>query len=164
MSHDPFTPPAANVEAPDLKRGSAVKAVLVGVAVDIGGSTVFGVLFTIAYGIYLAASGQTPEQMQASMADIGYDSPLGIVGMIVGCLFSVLGGFLCARIARHSEYRLGAVMCGITLVFVAFTGFGPNVHPAIAAVLVVLTVASILVGIHLGARQNRRAAGNRISP
>jgi hypothetical protein len=158
VSRDPFTPPAANVEAPEFKRGSAVKAVLVGLAVDIGGSIAFAFLFSIAYGIYLASQGQTSEQMQSAMATVGYDSPLGIVGMVVGSLFSVLGGYLCARIARHSEYRLGIVMCVATLVLIAFTGVGGDVHAIIAAGLVVMTLASIMIGIHIGVRQNRGAA------
>jgi hypothetical protein len=38
VSHDPFTAPSSNVDMPDTARGSAVKAVVLGLMTDIGGS------------------------------------------------------------------------------------------------------------------------------
>ena len=154
MSRDPYAPPNANVQAPHLERGSAVKAVLVGLAADIGGTMAFGFLATLAYAIYLGATGASPEQMQSTMTEIPYDSALGIVFSIVGCLFSVLGGYLCARIARHSEYRLGLVMCAASLAIIALSGTG-DTPPIIAAFLVLVTLAAIMAGVHLGVRVNR---------
>jgi len=159
VTDNPFKPPDANVETPELKRGSAVKAVVVGLAVDLGGTMAFAVLFGIAHGIYLLSSGETPEHIQSAKNAFGYDTPLGILGFIIGCLFSVLGGYVCARIARYREYRLGLVMCAASLVVVAFTGVGDDEVSAGAAVgLVLISLASILVGIHIGVLQNRRAA------
>jgi len=158
VSRDPYAPPAANVEVAEARRGSAVKAVVVGLAVDIGGTIVFGFIASIAYGVYLGAAGASPDEMEKAMATMTYDSPLGIVLTMVGCLFSVLGGYICARIARHSEYRLGLIMCAASLVLVALTGgfgSGEGTHAAVMGLLVLVTLAATMVGIHLGVRRNR---------
>ena len=155
MNRDPYAPPSANVEVADSRRGSAVKAVLVGLAVDIGSTIVFSLAASIAYGVYLGATGSAPGEMAKAMAAITYDSPLGMALAIVGCLFSMLGGYVCARIARHAEYRLGFIMCALSLLLVAFTRSDDGMHAAVAAALVLVSLGAIMAGIHLGARKNR---------
>ena len=156
MSRDPYAPPTANVQVPDARRGSAVKAVVVGLGVDIGATIVFSFVASIAYGAYLGATGAAPGEMEKAMASMSYDSPLGILLTMAGCLFSVLGGYLCARIARHSEYKLGLIMCAASLVMVALTGgAGEGMHAAVMALLVLASLAATMVGIHLGVRRNR---------
>ena len=49
--NDPFRPPATNIEERDVKRGSAVKAVIFGALTDIGGSMLSGIIFYVLYGI-----------------------------------------------------------------------------------------------------------------
>lgn len=154
---NPYTPPAANVEIADRKRGPAVKAVLLGLAADVGGTLIFSTIAAIVYGTYMAAAGSTPDQMTSAMTNIPFDSPLGIVMTMIGCLFSVLGGYVCARTARHSEYKLGLVMFAASMVLLVLTG-GNHDSPAIAtAGLVLATFASIMVGVHIGVQRNRRA-------
>jgi hypothetical protein len=157
MDHDPFKPPASRVEVADTKRGSAVKAVMVGLAVDVGGSMLVGGLAMAAYGVYLGATGSTPDEAAGVAATFSYDSPLGIALAMIGCLFSVLGGFVCARIANHAEYRLGAIMCAISIVLSLAMGYQEG-QGLVTAILIVLTLVAIMLGSHLGARKNRSGA------
>src|SRR6185369_11699173 len=92
----------------------------------------------------------------AAMAGLGPDSALGVGLSIVGCLFSVLGGFVCARIAKHFEYRLGAIMSAVSLALGALL-VDASTHPAIAAISLLATVAATMAGIHIGVLRNRRA-------
>jgi asparagine N-glycosylation enzyme membrane subunit Stt3 len=154
VNRDPFAPPSSNVEVPDTKRGSAIKAVLLGLATDLGGTMVATLLVAIVYGGYLGGTGSTPEEAAASVQVFSYDSPMGIVVSVVGTLFSVLGGFVCARVARHSEYRLGGIMCAISIVLIVLTS-GQQTQAAMLVIPTVATLAAIMIGIHLGVRKNR---------
>jgi hypothetical protein len=156
VNADPYKPPTSNVEVPDLKRGSAMKAVALGLLADLGGTTLMSTLASFAYAIYLGATGSTPDQIGTAMANLGPDSALGVGLSILGGLFSVLGGFVCARIAKHSEYRLGLVMSAISLALAALV-MEDKTHPAITAILFIATAASIMAGIHLGVLRNRKA-------
>ena len=37
-------------------------------------------------------------------------SALTMLGILLGALMSVLGGYVCARIVRRDEYRVGGIM------------------------------------------------------
>jgi hypothetical protein len=120
-----------------------------------------GIIFYVLYGIYLGATGNSVEDMAKPMgaADAG-NSPIGFLLNMVGCLFSVLGGYVCARIAKHSEYRLGAILSAVTvsLGFVLMAGGEPE---PLAAMYALLTVAAVMVGSHIGAKANRRDRARR---
>ena len=132
-----------------------MKAVVLGLLADLVGSTVIGAAIMLGYGVYLGATGNTPDQVAAAIDGFTYDSPLGTALTIIGCLFSVLGGYICARIARHSEYRLGLIMCAISIVLAALLA-NEKISAAMNVVLTLETLISIMVGIHLGVRKNRR--------
>jgi MFS family permease len=159
MTHDPYAPPSSNIEVSNTKRGSAIKAVVLGLLADLGGSTVIGAAIMFGYGVYLAATGSSPDQAAATIDGFGYDSPLVIVLTIIGCVFSVLGGYICARIARHSEYRLGLIMCAISIALAALLG-NERDSANMNVVLTLTTLVSIMVGIHLGVRKNRRGTAD----
>ena len=164
MAHDPFRPPATDVDAPDVQRGPAVKAIVLGALTDIGGSMLSGIIFSLLYGIYLGATGNSIEDMgkPLSMADAN-NSPIGFLMNMVGCLFSVLGGYVCARIAKHSEYRLGVILAVVTvsLGFLMMAGGEPD---PLAGIYSLLTVAAVMVGSHLGAKTNQRERAQRKLP
>ena len=154
MPHDPFKPPSSDVGVPDIRRGSAVKAVMVGAVTDIVGSMIASFVFFIAYGAYLAMTGDSPEEIGARTGDVGFDSPVGILVNIVGCLFSVLGGYVCARIAKHSEYKLGGILSAVSVALGILLAGG---NEPMIALYSLLTIASVMIGIHMGARRNRSA-------
>lgn len=154
MAHDPFTPPTANVDVPDTRRGSPLRAIVFGIVVDFGGTMVASVIFFVIFGAYLAASGTPAEQ--AADYGLGLDSPMGLALNMVGCLFSVLGGYVCARTAKHAEYRLGAILAAISVVLGLLLGGDASAN-AYGLISSLLTVAAAMVGAHLGALRNKAA-------
>lgn len=154
MSTNPFKPPSADVDVPDTRRGSPIKALVLGVVVDFAGTMVASTVFFLLFGAYLAASG-TPADAAANYG-LGLDSPMGIVLNIVGSLFSVLGGYVCARVAKHSEYGLGGILAVVNVVLGLLLG-GEAAANAYGLISSVITFAAVMVGTHIGAQQNRRA-------
>lgn len=118
MSHNPFAPPSSNVEVADTNRGSAIKAVALGLATDLGGTIVVSLLVALVYGGYLGATGSTPEETAATMQVFSYDSPMGIVIGIVGIVLIVLTSgqqTQSAMLVIPALATLAAIMIGIHL-------------------------------------------------
>lgn len=154
--HDPYRPPRSDVAPQAEPRGSAVKAVLLGALADIGGSIAAGIVLTFAYGLMLGLSGADPEQIGSALAQVPVGSWFSILGMVVGSGFSVLGGYLCARIARRSEYKLGAIVAAISGVSGLF--LGGRAPAGIDFALLLATVASVMLGAWIGLMRNRQRA------
>ena len=149
-----YTPPQAALADTDAKPGSPVKAVLLGVMTDIGGTLAVSLVLGIVYGMKLAASGASQEEIGALSANPTLDSGFSIAASLLGCGFSVLGGYVCARIAKHSEYRLGAITGAIA----AMIGMllGASSYPLAADIgLAGLTFLSVMLGARLGYGKNR---------
>lgn len=117
--HNPYAPPSAQVGDMEIRKGSRIKAILAGLAVDIGGSMLAGIAFIAA----------------------------------VGFLFSALGGYACARIARHSEYRLGAILAVLSIALGVLLGTGEEslLHNA---ALAAAAFASTMAGVRFGVSRN----------
>ena len=160
MATNPFKPPSADVDIPDTRRGSPVRALVLGVVVDFAGTMVASTVFFLLIGAYLASSGTPADQVVSY--EFGLDSPIGIVLNIVGALFSVLGGYVCARVAKHAEYRLGAILAGVNVVLGLLLG-GEAAANAYGLISSVITIAAVMIGTHIGAQQNRRAVRDAIS-
>jgi len=158
MSHDPFRAPSSNVDVPNTAPGSAIKAVALGLMTDVGGSMVSSLLFFMVYGAYLGVTGGTEEDLMSMARSNGVDSPMALALSMVGCMFSVLGGYICARIAKHAEYRLGAILAVCSVVSGWLLAGDSEANPAMTGLFSLLTVASVMTGAHLGARANRRAS------
>ena len=158
MSHDPFRAPSSNVDVPNTAPGSAIKAVVLGLMADVGGSMVSSLLFFMIYGVYLGASGGTEDDLMSMARSNGIDSPMALALSMVGCLFSVLGGYVCARIAKHAEYKLGAVLAVCSVTSGWLLAGDSDANPAMTGLFSLLTVLSVMTGAHLGVRGNRRAS------
>jgi hypothetical protein len=152
---NPFTPPNARLSDRPPQAGSGLKAVLLGLAVDIGGSTLAGLVLTIAYAIFVAPADATTEQIVASLQSIPEDSWISIAAMVVGGGFSVLGGFVCARVARHSEFALGAVLALLSISFGLWVS-AEDTPVMLDVGLSVVTFFAVMFGARLGAARNAR--------
>jgi hypothetical protein len=154
---NPYSAPAAKLADPAPRPGSPYKAVGLGLLTDFGGTFALSMLLTFVYGAMLAGSGVAQEDLEAAIrsASAG-DSWYFWAAAIGGCGFSVLGGFVCARVAGQSEYTLGAILAAITLVLglVIFGDGGQDL--GLSIVLNVATVAAIILGAWLGKQRNRR--------
>jgi hypothetical protein len=137
----------------DRPRGAPWKAVTFGMLTDIVGTTAAGVILSIVYGIVMASSGASVEEMTETLTKPDPTSPIAIIGMLVGCGFSVLGGYVCARVARHDELKwasivaLGSVVISFLMSTQAYSG---ELH----ALLAILTIGAVMAGGYIGARHN----------
>lgn len=151
----PYAPPEAPVRDPAGAKGSAIKAVLAGILVDTGGTLVASVILTMLYGATLVGSVASEEELQAQLSSMAPDSWVSVAGTLMGTVLSIAGGYLCARIARHSEYRLAAIVaaCGAVVSFALGAGYySAPLHVALQAV----SIASVMLGAWLGIRRNAR--------
>jgi hypothetical protein len=150
-NHDPYAPPGARLEDKHGP-GSMVKAILVGLGVDIGGSLVSGIVLGMACAAILAASGASPEEFDTSFANISPLSPVSVVGSLIGCGLSVWGGYLCARIARRREYALGAV---VAVIPTAASWLTASHYPVgVNLALSNATSGSVMFGVRFGCAKN----------
>ena len=154
---NPFAPPRPDSSVKSPKRGSPVVAVLAGVAADIGGTFLAVILVGIVIAATLGLQGMSQEQIGEVFEQVHPASWESILGYIVGLAFSVLGGYVCARVAGHSEYKLAAIVAAIGAVL-GLMGSG-QMSPGLDLLLTFLSVACVMAGAWLGAARNRvRAA------
>lgn len=166
MSNPPSPPPESGTKPPPPVVGSPVKAIVTGLAVDIGGSTLVGLLLSAFYAVQLSNSGLSPDDIQQAMDNIPADSPVQIAGTLLGACCSVAGGYVCARIVRVAEFRVGAVMAFLSAFFGLALGPGDTPDDMVA-LLTLSTVACVLLGVKYGREHNlreRRPASPPASP
>lgn len=151
-----FAPPTARVADFTVERGSPIKAILLALAVDLGGTLLSAVLIGMIYAISLASFGASEDHVAASLQNVSPNSWPSVAGAAVCILFSVLGGFVCARVAKHAEYKLGGVMAAISVAVGLWMG---NVQLSVLMNVssAVITTGAIMFGVRLGIARN--AAG-----
>jgi hypothetical protein len=154
---NPYRAPAAAVADLERPRGSPLKGVIYGVLVDIVGTTAVTMAIMFVWGVALAVNGASAEDIQAMAQKIDPTSFVGLLASAVGCAFSFLGGYVCARVAGRGELKWAAVMAVISTVF----GLLMTMHVPRDAFNTVMLVASfviVLLGGYVGARRNARNA------
>ena len=144
---NPYAPPQAALKDAPPGAGSAIKAVTLGLLADIGGTFAATIVLMVIYGIVLGASGAGVEEITAAADFASTDSWLFYLSAAVGLAFSVLGGYVCARIARRNEMKLGAVLAAIS----AVSGLVLAGDTYQLGTLLSLTLAGI-IAVMLGAR------------
>ena len=149
MQPNLYEPPKAELIDQQNSPGSALKAVLLGLAVDIGGSIVLSFLLGIVYALRLIRAGVDPSKVEKTLTNMPSPLWLTIVGLVLGGALSVLGGFTCARIARRDDYKLGFILGGISSCYGLYFSY-PTFSLLISASLAVLTFGCILLGTKLG--------------
>jgi hypothetical protein len=150
-----FTPPQAEVRDARKPKGSVIKGVLAGLAVDFGGTIAFGIVLSVVYGGLLAAAGQGEAQIRAALAESDSNSTFAAFGVVGGCAFSILGGYVCERVARQRNYRAGAIL-GIVSVGLGLAMGAFSLPWAENVLLAFLTVGSVLLGTRLALERHAR--------
>ena len=156
---NPFNPPQSVVSDPPTP-GKPYKGLFLGLLVDIGGSMLVGTVLFIAYLALAAPPGVDFETNSAQLTEAYRASIFGYFGIFCGCLLSVAGGYVCARIAKPSSMRLCWLMAAVSsglgfLLSIDLDPIGVNILLALA------TFASVTVGYYLGWR-HVAAAENRM--
>ncbi len=159
MPNDPFKPPetdSARNPLPPAAPGSPLRAVLTGLAVDFGGTALAGLLIHVLYATQLQGQGLSGSEMNDAIRHMPHDSALYVLGVLLGALMSVAGGYVCARIVRRNEFRSGLVMAASSALVGLLLGAGQEE----ADMLLLLTLTGIacnLLGVKYGAEHNRRS-------
>lgn len=147
---NPYAPPEAKLADAPASPGSAFKAVALGVAADLGGTLLAGILI----GLVMLGAGIAPEALDA-MAKSPDAWPFWVGGAAgLGC--SLLGGYVCARIARRNEMRLGAVVAAISGI-AGFAMTGDDLQLGTLLAMTLLSIGAVLYGARWGAARNRSA-------
>jgi hypothetical protein len=157
MSDNPYTPPSAPVSDRDPERtGATWKAVLFGVTTDLFGTTIAGMVLLVLFSGMLVAQGQAPEDITPMLLQ---SNQYLFLSLVVGLSFTVLGGYVAARVANHLEYRHGLIVGVIVLVIGEIMVSGdPNGMPlSIRVIGDLLVVPAALLGAHLRRAAKRRA-------
>jgi hypothetical protein len=118
-------------------------ALLAGIATDILGSLICGIAIGMVLGILLLIQGVPPAELVERM-----ESPSVLVlGGIVGYGFSMLGGYVAARLARRSELLHG----GLNAALATLIGWTiPLANPIPVWIRVLMSLLTIPVGIFGG--------------
>jgi len=152
---NPYRAPGAVVADQDRPVGSPVKAVIYGVLVDILGTTAMSAVLMLIYGIYLASSGADQQAIESAVAQFDPLSGIGLLMTVLGCGFSFLGGYVCARVAGSAELKWAGAVAAISAAFSIILGlqaYSLGMNLLLAAPAIVF----VLLGGYVGARRNTR--------
>ena len=97
-----------------------IKAVLLGALVDLGGSFLAGMLVFIVAGVIFGSTGATPEQTTDRLQGTG----ILALQAIVGAAFSLVGGYVAARISKAGELQHALASAGPCLAVGIIVGTG----------------------------------------
>ncbi|MGH8680755.1 MAG: hypothetical protein ACREVS_23140 [Burkholderiales bacterium] len=155
---NPYTPPGSPVnDPPNARRRSALGAIALGFGVDILATMVVSTLLSVVAGVSLAAGGSSPEETAALL-----DRSAGwlLVGMLGGLGCTVLGGYVAARFANHSEYANAFAVGVASLVFgeAVLIAFSQDLPLWLRLAGDLAVVPAALLGGHLRMLQKRGAA------
>jgi len=112
---NPYDAPATRVEdRPDpVDQRFRWKAVLLGALTDLGGSALAGIVLVVIFTIWFAPGEGEAQEMLDQLAR---SWPFLMVSMVVGGCFTVLGGYVAGRIARHSFLKHAVIAGALSLV------------------------------------------------
>ena len=130
---------------------------LIGSAVDIGGTIAASIVLTAIAIAVMSAPGRSPAELQTNL----YSQTSFLVGgLALGLLFSSIGGLVAARLARRRELMHAAitgaicVVLGLLLSAIAAGQFVPRWYAILGEVL---ALPFALLGGAMGRAMNRRA-------
>jgi hypothetical protein len=151
---NPYRPPQAAIADQDRPRGSPVKGMALGILVDLGGTTLAGIVLVFGWAAWLAASGLDAAAIEATMREADPLSSFSIFSYVVGGAFSWLGGYVGARVARETELRCAAVIAAVSVM--VSLALGGSLPLELNLLLALLTVGAIMLGGWMGAQRNAR--------
>jgi len=155
MDPNIYNRPNADLERGKEVKGKSVKAIIVGISIDIGGTIIFATVLGMVVGAYYATQGMSPEAIQDKLSQLDIFSLYGIIGSIGGTLFSILAGYMCAKISINKIKR------DILILALINSGLGflmgmVNASLIENMIFALITVAAIAVGAYLYTRLQRK--------
>lgn len=155
---NPYRAPDAKVADPGRgRRRSTLAAVAAGLAADVLGTLVGSVAVTLALGVFLAARGVAPEEMERALAASG---AFQVFSVAFGLAFTALGGYVAAKVANRRELWHGMVLGLASLavgeLYIALAGADMEPWQRIASWL--LIVPAGIYGAFVYRKRKRAAA------
>lgn len=151
--NDFYTSPTATVG--DERKGNKLVALAVGIAIDMGLSTGAGVVLSLVVMGMLMRDNAPIGDMEQRINDVMpavMNSPLGYGFTAVGMLASLLGAYVCARIANDREYVLAGVLALVAVL--VFAIMRDETLSALAeGTLLAINIGAIFLGTWLHARK-----------
>lgn len=151
--NDLYASPTAPVS--DERKGNKLVALSVGIAIDLGLSTGAGmVLSLVVMGMLMREDipiDSLEDRINAVMPAV-MSSPLGYAFTAVGMLASLLGAYVCARIANDREYALAGVLSLVALVLFGLMR-DETLPITTEATLLAINIGAIFLGTWLHARR-----------
>ncbi len=105
-----------------------LKAILIGFFVDIGGTTLASFVYALIMGIILAVQGVPPTEIEAKMAQ---GPAVYLSSLVIGFVFTFLGGYVAGRIAKTAEVLHGGMVgvIGVLLGLALYTPLNFSAYP-----------------------------------
>ncbi len=153
MNNSVYESPESNLYVEGDSTGSALKGVLYGVLIDIGGTTIFGALFLISYALILIGQGVSEGDVATKIENLDILSIPSLIGMFIGLLFSFLAGFICAKKSINNIYRNTSILSVISA-GIGFAAGSGSYSVSENILLTVLTVATIFLGAYYWKNKN----------
>ena len=158
MTDANYAPPTAKVD--DEPRPAAgvlrqILAVFAAFTIDVVGTeTLNGVLGYVYFAVVGGEGGA--QNLLARYADAlsSYDNPWGIAQFIIGSGMSVIGGYLCVRIAWRREWRAIGWLCVVHTAYSLFRGSPVDFYWWESNAI---TLGSVVIGAALQSALRRRA-------
>ena len=137
------------------ERSFKVSAVVLGLALTIGGSLLLGGCIGIVLAAAVFGAGTPPDRIQAEILELIASTPLLLVFLAVGGLCAGLGGYVAARVGAAAPLThaaaVGLTAVGLGLLF-SERGAGPLWFTVVDCAL---TLVGPLAGGALAARGSR---------
>jgi MFS family permease len=148
MDEPELKPPPARAQDALRPKGSAIRGFAVGLVVDIGGTLVYSIVLGMVYASVMSSEGKNTQEIEDALSNPDPHSLIFAAGLLGGTLFSMLGGFVCERIAKRGAYRLGLTLgFGSTAAGLILGGY--TAPPSMNVLLALLTVVAVLIGTNL---------------
>jgi peptidoglycan/LPS O-acetylase OafA/YrhL len=141
-------------------REISIKAVLVGLVADVGGTAAFFFVFSLLGGILLSSMGRDIEELDVYTKTTGFL----VLSSIGGTLFSAFGGYVSARIAGRAEIKnasaTGVLSAATGLLFLVLS---PDSSPVWLDVLVLIAIVPCaMLGGHVCLKGKREKSANKV--
>ena len=159
-------PPDHRSEKPDPAAAArlALRAVLTGVSIDVCVSSLLAVGIRVLYAMQVGTPDMTPEQLDDALQNTPPQFALVLLGGVLGALVSVAAGYVCARIARRDEYRVGGIMAMAAVLVNLVVDGGDAGSLDLALLYVLCDIACTMLGVKYGAEYNRRREAPASNP
>ncbi len=152
MEKNVYAPPGADLKEVIERTPRPKTAIVVAALFDITLTIVMTAVVGIGYGIYLASTGSSPEEIQTAAQAMTENTGFRAITSFFGLLVSILAGYLCAHIAVRNVYR-NTALCGVLLtLFVRLINLDPKLTLTDLA-LVAVSFMALLFGAWLYVRR-----------